>query len=256
MVKIPCSIIGLIAFVGIQAVIIILGRILPHEAIGLANLAMMLTILGGILGIFVSLKFMNHYQLRDKDNTHELDRKTWITIIILCFLLWLFGGQAGEYLAETFNDQKTVQYNELFGNSSIGLVLVAALFVGPFSEEFIFRGMFFTSMRRDLGAREAALINAFLFVLVHQTLMHVFFTFGLALLLSYTMQKTNNLYDCIMIHIGFNFSSTILGAFTELAFFDVIKNPFVCITGSVLIIAYIYIKFIKDLPGKTRRLSD
>ena len=61
--------------------------------------------------------------------------------------------------------------------------------------------------------------------------------------------------------MAFNFSSMVLGGIAgallvETKVFQVIKNPYVCISVSLVVFIYIYIKFIKDLPGKTKGLSN
>ena len=259
--RLPYGIKALVLFEAINLTIATVARNLPYERIGLANLAMITTMVIGVVNIFASHKFMCNNNLLESDDTHPLDRRTWIIIAILSLILWLFGGRAGDYLAEVFSDQNTIHYQRIFGEASSVLVLLSVIFVGPVSEEFVFRGMFFTSVRHDLGARQAAIITAVFFVLVHHTLMHVFFTFGLGLMLAYIMQKTNNIVDCIMLHIGFNFSSAILSLLVsatvvDTKFFQVIKNPWICVSVSLAAFIYIYIKFIKDLPGKTKGLSN
>lgn len=94
---------------------------------------------------------------------------------------------------------------------------VVALFgvvVAPFAEEAIFRGLFFPALRSTAGGGRrgfwiSAILVSMLFALIHDNAFAFLPLFGLAMVLSFVMEKTDSLSTCILGHAFYNASSVV-----------------------------------------------
>ncbi|WP_371186890.1 lysostaphin resistance A-like protein [Thalassotalea maritima] len=92
----------------------------------------------------------------------------------------------------------------------VWLSVLAICIVAPIFEEIVFRGYIFSRLASTrLGRSGALLITALLFTFLHSQYQGLVLIdlFVLALILSWTRYKTNNLYYCIAIHMLNNMMS-------------------------------------------------
>lgn len=142
---------------------------------------------------------------------------TGIIILVLTFLL-------------RYNEDYTqfVEPNyEILTESGQTLFMLLSFFavviVIPITEEIMFRGVLYRGLRQKLSFYSTAIISSIIFALAHYdytgrldwqaNLIIVFAILCLSLIISYVLEKTNNLWNCILIH-SFNnliaFFATIL----------------------------------------------
>ena len=114
---------------------------------------------------------------------------TVVTIPIL--MIW------PEY-AENFFEKKMALWQ---GPSLFLAYFGAVVIVGPLSEEILFRGLFFSALRKYINLFWAILISACLFSLLHfHFLFSIISSFFSAVLLCFLYEKTRSLMLCITIH--------------------------------------------------------
>jgi len=127
-----------------------------------------------------------------------------ITVVVLVF---------NAVLAGIFGDAEPVQQSLLPSPSdSLGVVIVLALLVvvvAPITEEILFRGVLFASLRRHIGVHAAALLSGGIFALVHIEVLasQPFGLAGLTLagaLLAYAFHYTKSLRVAIVMHAVYN----------------------------------------------------
>ncbi len=93
------------------------------------------------------------------------------------------------------------------------LYVLSMICVG-FLEEFIFRGLFFTAMRKD-GLKSAVIVSSLTFGIGHivnllngaavaETLLQICYATAIGFLFTIIFHKTNNLYPCIITHAAVN----------------------------------------------------
>ncbi len=132
---------------------------------------------------------------------------------------------ASSYLAQTFTDlifgltekeQLAVRYLKLALSSPYALfvALFSILIAAPIMEEYLFRGILQSWLRRKLGPIKAIALSSLLFALFHYspeqssmniTLLITLLTF--ALYLGFIYEKTRSLFSSIFLHVTFNFIS-------------------------------------------------
>ncbi|MEX2532698.1 MAG: type II CAAX endopeptidase family protein [Nitriliruptoraceae bacterium] len=127
-----------------------------------------------------------------------------ITVIVLVFNALLIG---------TFGQSTPVEQSLLPSPSdSLGVVLVLAVLVivvAPITEELLFRGVLFASLRRKIGMHPAALLSGAVFAMVHVEVLasQPLALGGLTLagvLLAYAFHYTKSLHVAIVMHAVYN----------------------------------------------------
>jgi membrane protease YdiL (CAAX protease family) len=85
------------------------------------------------------------------------------------------------------------------------------VFVAPFTEEAVFRGLLYPALRRRMpgGPFGAAVAVSLLFALIHASLLAFVPLFVLAMVLAWTMERTNSLLACVVVHAIHNASSVL-----------------------------------------------
>lgn len=124
---------------------------------------------------------------------------------------------AGAGLAQWIGGDKPTQLDQIL-NSSPGakyVIVVLATFTAPFAEEFIYRGLLYSSLQRLIGK-----VNAVVLVLVLFTLVHVpqyLPNYGaiaavclLSIVLTVVRAVSGRLLPCVVIHMVFNGIQSIL----------------------------------------------
>jgi membrane protease YdiL (CAAX protease family) len=123
-----------------------------------------------------------------------------LLIVIPMQLLW---GLALYQRGIALSVQDTVQK---FANpddpSQPWLIAVFGVFVAPFTEEGVFRGLLYPALRNRVpgGPFGAAVLVSLLFAAIHGSLLAVIPLFVLALVLTWVIERTNSLLACVVVH--------------------------------------------------------
>ncbi len=95
--------------------------------------------------------------------------------------------------------------------------LVLAVLVGPFSEELLFRGWMYTSLRASFGVVAAALVTSVLFALAHWESTHLYaiavFPVGVALVV--IRERTGSIGASFVFHALYNVAASLLIVFDK-----------------------------------------
>jgi membrane protease YdiL (CAAX protease family) len=89
------------------------------------------------------------------------------------------------------------------------VIAVFGVFVAPLTEEAVFRGLLYPSLRGRTpgGPFAAAVVTAVIFAAIHNSLMAFVPLLALALVLCWVMERTNSLRACVIVHAIYNASS-------------------------------------------------
>ena len=144
-------------------------------------------------------------------------RNLWLTIgVLLAALLVTLGLKyiseiALQKMGWKIEDQRAV---EMFGNvKSVGLKVYLGFFaviIAPMAEEFIFRGVLFSSIQKLGWPKCAWLVPSLLFALIHNNAPIFLPLFVFALALTWLYQKTGGLFAPMLAHSLFNATNLVL----------------------------------------------
>ena len=87
----------------------------------------------------------------------------------------------------------------------ISLLIIAM--IGPFSEEFVFRGIMYNSYRKDGNALGAVLLSALVFGFMHMNLNQAGYAFVIGIALAVLMIATGSIWAPIVMHFIINAQS-------------------------------------------------
>jgi len=162
--------------------------------------------------------FLLIYKARKKNIKEELQivKTSKSNIIIgigLGISAWLFNTGLISLVQESglFKEYFSIMENMLAPLSE-GSVLVSLLTVGivvPFTEEFIFRGVIFKTLNKNISVLGTIIIQALFFGVFHGNLIQGIYTTLLGLVLGYITYRTRSLWSAIIIHMINNTIATI-----------------------------------------------
>jgi len=162
--------------------------------------------------------FLLIYKARKKNIKEELQivKTSKSNIIIgigLGISAWLFNTGLISLVQESglFKEYFSIMENMLAPLSE-GSVLVSLLTVGivvPFTEEFIFRGVIFKTLNKNISVLGTIIIQALFFGVFHGNLIQGIYTTLLGLVLGYITYRTRSLWPAIIIHMINNTIATI-----------------------------------------------
>ena len=95
----------------------------------------------------------------------------------------------------------------------------AALFMiamfGPFSEEFVFRGVIFNGYKKDGNTLGAVLLSALVFAFMHMNFNQAGYAFVIGIALAFVMVATNSIWASVIMHFIINAQSVCTMYLTE-----------------------------------------
>jgi len=135
-------------------------------------------------------------------------------------------------------------YNELMKNLDPGsgiLTIIYVVFVGPVSEEVIFRGAIFDRMRLAYGFWAGNILQALFFGIYHMNFIQGLYAFLLGVVLGMVIYATGSIICSIATHIIFNATTYIIqSVFTENSPFMGMLFLAVAIISLVMFISGLY----------------
>ncbi|MBS0628977.1 MAG: CPBP family intramembrane metalloprotease [Verrucomicrobia bacterium] len=206
---------------------------LPISAITGLQFGVML-ILFYILQWFMFGRDQISYRKIWKDRTHTPSSSIWLDLWI-GGITWLMSFPLVSILIDLLDvvmkqlfqledyEQNAVKFVKVAMNTPLSLTfaLLSVLIMAPLLEEFIFRGVVQTYLRRRIGPKAAILLSAFIFAIFHYSAGHslgnVSLIFSLLILgtfLGFLYERQGSLWAPIGLHIAFNSVSAFRILFT------------------------------------------
>lgn len=137
---------------------------------------------------------------------------TILTNLILSFVKMVFSIKGALDPLENLN---------IANSSSIYLYFIAIAILGPIVEEFIFRGVIITILKK-YGDAFAVIVSSILFSLLHANLIQIPSAFFIGLLYGYLTVKTGSLYYSTILHIMNNTLAMVPYIFKNIPYIDII----------------------------------
>jgi membrane protease YdiL (CAAX protease family) len=109
-------------------------------------------------------------------------------------------------------------------NFTYFLSVIIICLIGPFIEEFVFRGLVIKLLRRFLPFLWVNLLQAAIFGIQHFNIIQMIYAFLAGLILGYIYNKHQTLYAPIIAHICMNISGYILPQLLSISIFHKVDN--------------------------------
>ena len=172
-----------------------------------------------LINVLIVIIFTVIYKVRKKNIKEELQfRKTkYINMIIAVALglsFWIFDSgvlsiiyEAG-FLKESFSYMEELLSPITSGN--LILTIISVGIIAPFVEEFIFRGVIFKILNKNISALWSIIIQAILFGVFHLNLIQGGYASLMGILFGYVTYKTKSIWPAIVMHISNNVFACII----------------------------------------------
>ncbi len=139
---------------------------------------------------------------------------------------------------EIFGSKYIVQDNDSFYGIPFYLRITAYVFIGPFAEEMLFRGVVFYRLRKVVIFPIAALGSAFFFALYHGNLMQGFYAIFMGYAICMCMDAGGSFLYALLFHMAANLVSNLCYEF------GYINNVVYSIPGIAICFAYLVVAII------------
>lgn len=122
--------------------------------------------------------------------------------------------------------------SDMILSESLPWQILAAVILGPVTEELIFRGMIHTRFRRVLPPFWAAFVSGIIFGLAHGTPIQFFYATSIGVILGLVMDRFDSIIPCILLHIVFN-GVTLLPLYEDVSAGGITLMYVICVLVSV-----------------------
>lgn len=188
-----------------------LDEVINHT-LGLSNYILLAS------SIVTVLIFLLIYKVRKKNFKEELKivpttKSNIILGIVLGISAWLFNIGVLSLVKEVglFKEHFTIMENilEPLSGGSIFISLLTVGIIAPFTEEFMFRGVIFKTLNKNISILWTIIIQALFFGLFHGNLIQGTYATLLGLVFGYITYKTRSLWPAVIMHMINNIIATI-----------------------------------------------
>lgn len=189
---------------------------MTNSILGLTNYILLAS------SIITVLTFLLIYKVRKKSTKKELQivKTKNINLIIAGVLgvcVWLFNSGVLSLIEEAGLLTKYFDVmNQILSPLAEGSIIISIITVGivaPFAEEFLFRGVIYKTLNKNISITWTIIIQAVLFGLFHGNLIQGSYATLLGLIFGYVTYKTKSLWPAIIMHMVNNTIATILPMF-------------------------------------------
>ncbi len=165
------------------------------------------------ISIFLSLRHLSPIILFGLKPAHPLGiiKKALLWLLVTYPLIMI--GQGVIQLLFQPHDENQAVVDYFLTHSSIrerASIIIMAIVVAPFAEEFLFRGYLYAVLRRFIGRLPAILFTSALFAVVHLHLPSILGLGLLAVMLCLLYEQTGSLWANILVHATFNSISILI----------------------------------------------
>lgn len=215
--------------------------------------------------IITVLVFLLIYKARKKSIIEELqivktNDANIIIGIILGISAWLFNTGALSLVQEAglFKEHFSIMENILapVSKGSIFMSLLTVGIIAPFTEEFMFRGVIFKTLNKNISILWTIIIQALFFGLFHGNLIQGIYTTLLGLVFGYITYKTRSLWPAIIMHMVNNTIAMISPIILKNVSSTTSIFIVLIIIGALGLIASFYFINKKNIREKCVNLSD
>ncbi|MBR5766543.1 MAG: CPBP family intramembrane metalloprotease, partial [Lachnospiraceae bacterium] len=133
----------------------------------------------------------------------KLKAGTVLLIILFTFLIMPFISLIN-VISQLFTVNEVIGISEGFVGISPVIVIVMVGFIGPFCEEFTFRGLIFGGLKRSGYVFAAAVISAIFFGLMHLNLNQMCYALVMGVMFSMLVEASGSIWASIIAHAVIN----------------------------------------------------
>lgn len=161
--------------------------------------------------ILPMLYFYNKSPKRQAKTKHKIKDGLFILLTAICLSVAF-----NNIISLTPLKAWSPAYGEVEGSiaaTSFVWMIISAGIIAPILEELVFRGILFGNYRASIGVWPTIIASAAIFGLMHYNLVQFVYAFLMGIFFAYLMEKTGEIWTCMLAHIGANVFSVLMTQF-------------------------------------------
>ena len=176
--------------------------------------AIWLTGVSGIVAVFPCLYWYRKDVLRrrvgglQKEKRALRVRETVLILLLGAASAFYFSLLVGMFLLPYYGQYQETMQQITNGNSLLWQILWIGI-AAPFAEEVVFRWMVYLRMRDYIRYVPAMVFSGLIFGICHGNLVQAVYAWILGIIFAFLLEKTGNLWSCVLAHMGANVFSLI-----------------------------------------------
>ena len=192
------------------AVLIAGSQFFSLEIIGNLLVSQMVILLPAMIGLLFGKE-----KIKIRDLGFRKIRLSTIFLVIVYTLLCMPLVTVVNAISMLFVDNTVATLSSDILSAPFPLALFMIAMFGPFSEEFVFRGIIFNSYRKEGNTLGAILLSALVFGFMHMNLNQAGYAFVIGIALALIMVATGSLWAPVIMHFIINAQSVCIMYITE-----------------------------------------
>jgi len=189
---------------GIYLSVALLGTWLTRDAVAGAALA---AIAVAILAIVYRWKSTGT-PLASAPAPRARTKTFWFTAVTGLILCWMLGQTAATWVYDTVGSPAFDSMSAVKQNTTAWLLVLTMLFIAPIGEESLMRGIAYPALRKHWPPLAAAFVTAAVFALLHGNIVQIVVAFPLGILLAFVYEASQRLWPVIFMHVLFNMAAS------------------------------------------------
>lgn len=158
-----------------------------------------------LICIFPMLYFFNKAPKRQAKTKNKIKDAFFILILAICLNIAF-----NNIISLTPLKEWSAGYGEVettIYSATLFWQVLSAGILAPILEELVFRGILFGNYRTVMGPWPAIVVSAVVFGAMHYNIVQFVYAFLLGIFFAYLLEKTGELWTCILAHIAANLFS-------------------------------------------------
>lgn len=208
------------------------------------NDSIMGTIMGDIM-LIVSGGFWYYHMRIPFRNINDIGKKQAFLFFIVLLFVWYSSQMGAMFVGAIFPNTLDAFHEGIQVNMTAYIILT--VFVAPVAEEMMFRGVFYTQMRKLFGPAAACFVSTLIFALMHSTPSQIYLAFICGILFCAIYELTSSMIYSIILHMVYNMLCVFIGTVVPKSFWFFVIMQICMIT----VVLYLFFSVVRKQKRET-----
>lgn len=196
------------------------------------------TIMGDVI-LLVTGGFWYYYMRIPFRAVHDIGRKQTLLFTLLLLFTWYSSQMGAMFIGAIFPNTLDEFHEGIQVNLTAYMILT--VLVAPAAEELMFRGVFYTQMRKLFGPAAACFVSTLIFALMHSTPSQLYLAFICGILFCTIYELTSSMIYSVILHTVYNLLCVFVGTVVPKSFWYLVLMQVLMI----VVIVYLFISVIR-----------
>lgn len=202
------------------------------------------TIMGDVI-LFVTGGFWYYYMRIPFRKIHDIGKKQVLMFSVLFLFVWYSSQMGAMFIGAIFPSTLDAFHEGIQVNMTAYIILT--ILVAPAAEELMFRGVFYTQMRKLFGPVAACFVSTLIFSLMHSTPSQLYLAFICGILFCAVYELTNSMIYSVILHTVYNMLCVFIGTVVPKSFWFFVLMQVLMI----IVVVYLFLGIVRKHKKET-----